>query len=414
MNNWKNFSLKVFKEKLEETYTVLLSRFSFDKSECEQCPRNSEFYSLFPAPENSRCTYSSCLIKKHENYVVDLILAAIGDENLEVYLKTGGGIHTEIVNRLGELGIEVKTGHVYPMPEDPVMPLEKDFHGNRTDYEQANADFTAKHTKWNSLQQLFNNGTARKVMVIENLVPAYGYVMAPQEQENAPENRLGDSSADNPVTPATTAKSGTKAAISKKPDNEQVYLPVKSESATAEIMVRQFDRLTAPLGSPTEPDLLSVLQEKDAKNHEDAMLKVIADAKNLLRDSIIPPVEITPFEEDLMNYIMLPCLEKKHHEFFGIPEGQTITEEIRFNLYASLSDKQKTVLRREFLLYWMVKTTGVDKKSELLLELVKYHFHDEMAEIEHVHNEEYIKQREVIQSQIDKLKAKNEELPQVA
>ena len=133
VNNWKNFSLKVFKEKLEETYTVLLSRFSFDKFECEQCPRNSEFYSLFPASENSRCTHSSCLIKKQENYVVDRILAAIGDENLDVYLKTGGGIHTEIVNRLGELGIEVTTGQVYPMPEEPVMPVENDFSENQAE-----------------------------------------------------------------------------------------------------------------------------------------------------------------------------------------------------------------------------------------------------------------------------------------
>jgi hypothetical protein len=62
----------------------------------------------------------------------------------------------------------------------------------------------------------------------------------------------------------------------------------------------------------------------------------------------------------------------------------------------------------------MVKTMRIDKKSALLLELVKYHFPDEMAEIEHVHNEEYMKQREVIQPQIDRLLAKNEELPQVA
>jgi ParB family chromosome partitioning protein len=169
INNWKNFSLKVFKEKLEDTYTVLMSRFSFDKSECEQCPRNSEFYSLFPMPENSRCTNSSCLVKKQENHMVDLILSAIGDENLDVSLKNGGGLHTEIVDRLGELGVEVKTGHVYPMPEDPVMPLEKDFSGNQAEYEQANADFLAKETKWNSLHRLIYDGIAQKVVVIENL-----------------------------------------------------------------------------------------------------------------------------------------------------------------------------------------------------------------------------------------------------
>ena len=91
-----------------------------------------------------------------------------------------------------------------------------------------------------------------------------------------------------------------------------------------------------------------------------------------------------------------------------------ITDEIRFNLHNSLSDEQKTVLKREFLLYWMVQTLRIDKKSALLLEWVKYHFPDEMAEIEHFHNEEYQKQREVIQQQIEKIQSKDEELKEVA
>ena len=115
-----------------------------------------------------------------------------------------------------------------------------------------------------------------------------------------------------------------------------------------------------------------------------------------------------------MNFVMLPCLKPKHYEFFGIPEGQGITDEIRFNLHNSLSDEQKTVLKREFLLYWLVQTLRIDRKSELLLELVKYHFPDDMAEIEHIHNEEYMEQHEVIQEQIDKLCANNEELKEVA
>ena len=62
----------------------------------------------------------------------------------------------------------------------------------------------------------------------------------------------------------------------------------------------------------------------------------------MLNDAIIPPVEFTPFEEALMNFVMLPCLKPKYYEFFGIPEGQTITDEIRFNLHNSLSDEQQT------------------------------------------------------------------------
>ena len=44
----------------------------------------------------------------------------------------------------------------------------------------------------------------------------------------------------------------------------------------------------------------------------------------------------------------------------------------------------------------------------------KYHFPDDMAEIEHTHNEEYLKHHEVIQEQIDRLCAKNEEMKKVA
>ena len=160
--------------------------------------------------------------------------------------------------------------------------------------------------------------------------------------------------------------------------------------------------------------MVSELHEEDRKNAENALLKVIADAKKLLNDNVIPPVEFTPFEDTLMNFVMLPCLKAKHYEFFGIPEGQTITEEIRFNLHNSLSDEQKTVLKREFLLYWMVQTLRIDKKSALLIEWVKYHFPDEMAEIEAFHDEEYQKQREVIQEQINKIQSENEKLKEVA
>ena len=87
------------------------------------------------------------------------------------------------------MGIEVKTGQVYPMPVEPVMPVEEAFTGNKATFEQAKADFNAKLTKWNSFQDLLGSGTARKVIVIENLVVMYGYIVVPQEkvQENQKE-----------------------------------------------------------------------------------------------------------------------------------------------------------------------------------------------------------------------------------
>ena len=377
-------SLKVFKGKLEDTYTVLLSRFTFNKSECEQCPRNSEFYSLFPVFENSRCTNSSCLNKKQHDYVVDGVLAAMGNENLTVYVKTGGSLHSEVVRRLGELGIEVKTGQVYPMPVEPVVPLEEDYVDYQGAYVQAKADFNAKLTKWNSFQDLLGNGAARKVILVENNTPTPGYIVTPVEPKKHN---------DAPVDIDETPEHDPVPDPDLEDDQDEGYDEDDHDDSFSENTGISPVLTVVPAESEPQEiqsDLLSMLQEKDRKNREDAMLKVIADAKKLLNDAIIPPVEFTPFEDTLMNFVMLPCLKPKQHEIFEILDGQVVAGEIRFNLHNSQSDDQKNVLKREFLLYWLVQTLRIDRKSELLLELVKYHFPDDMAEIEHVHNEEYM------------------------
>ena len=43
-----------------------------------------------------------------------------------------------------------------------------------------------------------------------------------------------------------------------------------------------------------KPDLISTLEEKDRKNQEEALNKVIDEAKKLIRDFVIPPVENQP------------------------------------------------------------------------------------------------------------------------
>ena len=163
-----------------------------------------------------------------------------------------------------------------------------------------------------------------------------------------------------------------------------------------------------------KPDLMSTLEQKDEKNREEALCKVIADAKKLMKDTVIPPVEITPFEDELMYYVMFSCLDYRRYEFFGIKEAQPLTEEDKLMLYADLNDEQKNVLKRDFLISYMIQGTGITKRAELLVELAKYHFPDDMAIIEGSHNEEYLKKREIIREQMDKLQQKNEELQEVA
>jgi ParB family chromosome partitioning protein len=163
-----------------------------------------------------------------------------------------------------------------------------------------------------------------------------------------------------------------------------------------------------------KPDLLATLQEKDRKNREEALQKVIDEAKDLIRNTDIPPVAITPFEEALLNFVMLEHLDQRHYDVFGIIEGQSMTEDIRLGLYTKLTEEQKNMLKRDFLIKHTVRITGISKRTALLIELAKLHFPDEMAVAEHTQNEEYEKKLKVINEQIDKINSKNEELQEVA
>ena len=387
-NNWKNLPLKVFKEKLETTYTVQLSRFSFDRTECDTCTYNSEVHSLFPVLENSRCTRSSCLANKQEKYMLDCIIAAVGDENLDVYISNGnnGNIQTDIVKKLGELGIEVKYGNVYKMPENPVMPLEENFPDNPS-YGQAMKDFRIELSKCNNVQGLIANGLACKVIMIENLTPVPGYIMIKQEKESVKAN---------PKTQNTP------------------------ENSTGSDKNNADDSLSAPIITAknshveVKPDLLSTLQKKDMKNREEALEKIIDDAINLITNTDIPPVETTPFEETLINFIMLSFLNRKYYDFFSIPEGQSMTEEFALGIYSTLTQEQKNLLKRNFLIKYITIKNGISKRAALLIELAKHHFPEKMAEIEKNHNDEYQKKWEVIKAQIDKIESEKKEVQKVA
>jgi aminoglycoside/choline kinase family phosphotransferase len=161
--------------------------------------------------------------------------------------------------------------------------------------------------------------------------------------------------------------------------------------------------------------LIAKLEETDRRNKEDALYKVINEAKDLIKNVDIPPSDITPFEDALMCFFMLSWLNYRHYEFFGIPEGQPMTEEIKLSLYASMTEEQKNVLKRDYITDNLLQTRGINKKSALLIEFVKFHFPDKLAEIESIHNDEYLKQNQLIHEQIDKLKPQtDDELKEVA
>jgi ParB family chromosome partitioning protein len=400
MSAKKSNPMKVFKEKLETTYTVLLSRFPFDKTECEQCPFNSELNSIFPDLSKSRCTKHSCLTKKQENHMLDSIIAAVRDEKLDLYISngSGGSVHSDVVKKLRELGIEVKTGVSHRIPTIPVMPLKEDFEGEPAKYEQAQKDFHIKLSKWNALQKLLENGSARKVVLIDNFEPVPGYVMVSKETETTkakPDNKTTSGNSGNSKTPGAT-----KVTDSPQSPNEDDQNAPTASVENAETTIK--------------PDLMTILQAQDRKNKEEALSNVIEEARVLIKDTDIPPVDITPFEETLLYFVMLSYLDHHRYDFFGIPEEQTLTEEVALGLYTELTDEQKNVLKRDFLIRHLIIRNGTSKRAALLIELAKHHFPDEMAEIENAHNDDYLEKWASIKEQMDKIPSESEDLKEVA
>jgi hypothetical protein len=363
---------------------------------------NSELHSLFPDLANSRCTRTTCLAQKQEQHMLDSILAAVGDENLDIYIKNGSSevVHADVVKKLGELGIEVKYGNVFRMPENPVSPAEEDFPGNKPAFVQAQKDFVTKQNQWRSLHELLENGDARKVVMMENMAPTPGYIMFQKEKETTkakPEiqNRPDTSgNSDSPVRPVSPDTSNSP----QSPDDKQGVSPATVEKPDVSI----------------KPDLLSTLREKDRTNREEALGKVTNDAVKLLNDTDIPPEELTPFEETLMNFVLLAFLDRRHYEFFGLIEGQTLSEDYALGLFSNLTEEQKIVLKRNFLIKHLTIKNGINKRAALLIELAKHHFPIEMAEVENAHNDEYLKKWAIIKEQIDKIQSENEDLQEVA
>jgi ParB family chromosome partitioning protein len=130
-----------------------------------------------------------------------------------------------------------------------------------------------------------------------------------------------------------------------------------------------------------------------------------------MKDTVVPGVDITEFEENLSLFAMMSDVHPKHLALFGF-SGRSPSEDERFRLFKSLTPEQKNVIKRDFLIKNMLFSTGKSKKAALLVELARLHLPDETAKIEKAHIEDFTKKNAAIQEQIQKI-AKNTEKPEI-
>ena len=395
-NSWLNLGLNAFKEKVESKYTTLLSRYLFDKNECNSCQFNSELRSLFPEIEKSRCTQPSCLIKKHENNMVESCINVLKDEKLDIY-ATFNDVNSDVVSKIQELGIEVSFGDVFPVPPNPEKPDQNDFKDNENGFVEAMAKYNSQFEEHTAYNEMLYSGHAKKVIRIGMNTVTLGYVLITKDEP------VNDNSFDDIGTPPEPVKD-------------------KNGSGSSAVTVKNNpDKTTKKEKTGGIDDIIAKLQKKDAENKANASLGVLEGVKKLLKEKDIKPLEVSQFDELLMFFLMIGDVNPKNLKIFGLKDS-SMSDDLKLSVVSKLTQEQKNTIILDFILKGMMKTSGLCKKSGLLIEFAKAHFPSQFKKIEDKFSDIYEKQRKLIDDQIqksesmrdDKKITENEEVKKVA
>ena len=108
------------------------------------------------------------------------------------------------------------------------------------------------------------SGLVRKVIMIENMSIVFGYVMETPKQENRTENRENHGNDNSPSRPQS-------------PNDHHVPSDNPDDSNGAQ----NPSQPTADTGQASiNPDLITKLEQKDRQNREEALCKVVDEAKS--------------------------------------------------------------------------------------------------------------------------------------
>jgi ParB family chromosome partitioning protein len=334
---WRNLTSKEFIKRLENNYCTALNRYHFDKTECAGCPFNSNCYTLFPEEnKEGKCLNFNCLTERNRLYLVETCKNIISEHpDMDICKPNYNGGNEDVYADLSGQGFTVDETLVRTFPKAPETPQKEDFE-DEAGFEEAKEDFYSEMAEYQSdmenIEQLFTEGKAKRIVTIRDNAPAIGYAFL------------------NP-TGETTSRI--------------------EETAT-----------------PAEK-----LEKQDRRNREIAVEKIVDDTRKLIRETEIPQSDFTGFEDNLLYFVMLGDLKKEHFTLFleDTQDRQYLSDDDKFKIIHNLTEEQKTVIHRDFLVKHLSDTSGLAKKSYLMLEFARLHFPYDVVETETRYNEVYQK-----------------------
>ena len=346
-NDWSGYTLNLFKKHFEKYYTTDLEQYKFDKTECKACAHNAANYNLF-AEHNGcgHCTNRKCLEAKNAAHVAKETEKLLkSDPKLVIARPYYGSRNDTALQKLDKKGHEIKeldyNVSAREFPKAPEAPQKEQF-SEPTEYEQAVQTFEQKNEEY-----------ARKV-----------------EELN------------------------------RKKEEGRIKTYVKVGQTEPELCYVEINR------KETAPVTIETLQERDKRFKQLSTEKIVADTKKIVRENDYPESPFTQYEDGMLYFIMLTKLQRKHYPLCSIKDQPIpLDEKQRMKIVAKLTDAQRTVIKRDFIIHSLCEGGyGDNNASKLLRDFANMHFPDQYGLAKATHEEEYQKRHERLEERIKEMK----------
>lgn len=346
---WCHISANVLEGKIRNCYTNNLDSYHFDKTKCLKCAHNSTNFDLFADGSGyGKCTNKKCLSDKQTAYLVEQAQAvALADPKL-VFVGEQYSYDNEATQIIKKGGYEFKNVQTYNLTSYPTTPTAP----KATDYKKPE-NFDKAQEQYGKAQEKYTKRTAQ----LDEL------------------------------------KEQGKIRVYAKIDNSNVKLYYK-EVATKD--------------TKTNAQLIADLTAKRERNSEIANEKTAEDLREVLRKEQIPQSAFTADEETAMYFFMLSALRRHNYKAVGLKDNDYygLSDERKLKIAQSLTEEQKTVMRRDYLYSHLTSSTNTvsNTKGSMMLAFSKQHLPEKTEAVVTARQEEYGKKNARLDERIAGLK----------
>ena len=367
---WGKLSTAEFKRNMENTYSLLLENYQFDKYQCINCPHNTNTYNIFPADGDEKCTKRPCLVERNTQHIVSESVKLANEENIQ-YFQIGhaNNIDDSIFEAFKKEGLVIPDGlrSAY-YPEAPEEPTHEEY-DNEEDYQIAMDSFKKEYREYEAdmtdFDIQFAEGSIVKCIYVKRNCVNIEYLHE-KEQENKP--AMDDDDNDSS-------------------DNTEIQ-------DKPEIPVRAVDH------SP----LIRTLKKQDERNKEIVIEHILDDAKSMMRNVNEYSGELTDLEIKMMYYFMMPSMSREKEKVLMPEKDYALSGDRLKFVNNNLTNENMSIIVREYLrVNFNNQAYRGSAVTNHFLEFVQQHCPEDLADVTQKYNDIYEKRKQRIDEQLAEL-----------